>query len=70
MSKRLSKYLSVGAIALASLFGQEINGPTPWEVIGNPFSQHNIHEQIGKKKLEYYGTGDFNNDEIIIINDF
>jgi hypothetical protein len=84
MGKKLAKYLTVGAIALSSLFSKEtsgktlesfvqnddkqtieLNGPTPWEVIGNPFSRPNVHMQIGKNKLEYYGSGDVNNDEKI-----
>ena len=39
-----------------------LNGPTPLEVIGNPFSQPNIQEYTGRGKLEWYGSGDVNND--------
>lgn len=35
---------------------------TPWEVIGNPYSQRNEHIRMGKNKFDYYGSGDVNND--------
>jgi len=46
-------------------YPQELNGPTPWEVIGNLYSQPNIHMQVGRKALDWYGSGDVNNDEKI-----
>lgn len=60
----------MGVAALGMLFNtevnaQELNKGTPLEVIGNPFSQHNVHMQIGKNKLDWYGSGDVNNDEVI-----
>lgn len=66
-----SKYIAVGMLALASFFfskdakAQEINGPTPWEVVGNMYSQPNIYMQVGRNKLDYYGSGDVNNDKKI-----
>jgi len=42
-----------------------LNGPTPWEVIGNSFSQPNVTMQIGKDSLEWYGSGDVNLDNKI-----
>jgi len=42
-----------------------LNGPTPLEVIGNPFSQPNIQEYLGRGKLDWYGSGDVNGDEKI-----
>ena len=51
------------------LFPQELNDPTSWDVIGNVFSQPNVHIQIGKKQFEWYGSGDVNNDEVIDIED-
>ncbi|MCB9211345.1 MAG: T9SS type A sorting domain-containing protein [Ignavibacteriales bacterium] len=56
-------------ISTSQLFSQEINGPTSWDVIGNVFSQPNVHIQIGKKQYDWYGSGDVNNDEIIDIID-
>ena len=50
---------------LPSKFGIEVdslNGPTPWEVLGNTYSQPNITKQIDKGDLEWYGSGDVNND--------
>ena len=41
------------------------NGPMPLEVIGNPFSQPNIQDYLGRKHLDWYGSGDVNNDEKI-----
>lgn len=44
------------------------------EVIGNPFSQPNVHEYLGRGKLDWYGSGDVNNDgkvdssDVAIIN--
>ncbi|MCL6099579.1 MAG: T9SS type A sorting domain-containing protein [Bacteroidetes bacterium] len=38
------------------------NGPTPLEVVGNPFSQPNIQDYLGRKHLDWYGSGDVNND--------
>ena len=47
------------------LFSQELNGPTSWDILGDVFSQPNVHLQVGKKKYEWYGSGDVNNDEVI-----
>lgn len=41
---------------------QEVNKPTSYEVLGNPFSQPNIQLQVGRKILDWYGSGDVNND--------
>jgi hypothetical protein len=56
-------------ISTAQLFPQELNGPTSWQTIGNTFSQPNVHLQVGRNKLDWYGSGDVNNDEVIDIND-
>ena len=58
--KNLTKILMVPAVALS--FTGELNGPTSLEVIGNPFSQPNVSVQVGKQSLEWYGSGDVNND--------
>ena len=42
-----------------------LDGPTPLEVIGKPFSQPNIQDYLGRKHLDWYGSGDVNNDEKI-----
>ncbi len=47
------------------IFSQELNGPTSWETIGNTFSQPNVHLQLGRNILDWYGSGDVNNDEVI-----
>ncbi|PIN71055.1 hypothetical protein COV77_04030, partial [Candidatus Pacearchaeota archaeon CG11_big_fil_rev_8_21_14_0_20_30_13] len=59
----LGTALIVGAILptkIANAQGVELNGPTPLDVIGNPFSQPNITLQVGKQPLEWYGSGDGN----------
>jgi len=58
--KNLTKILMVPAVALS--FTGELNGPTSLDVIGNPFSQPNVSVQVGKQSLEWYGSGDVNND--------
>jgi len=40
----------------------ELNGPTSWETIGDMYSQPNVHMQVGRNKLDWYGSGDVNND--------
>ena len=57
--------LIIYIVSLRTAFAQEINGPTPWEVVGNMYSQPNIHKQVGRKALDYYGSGDVNNNEEI-----
>ncbi|GAB4299572.1 MAG: hypothetical protein Kow0098_26210 [Ignavibacteriaceae bacterium] len=42
-----------------------LNGPTPFPVISNMFSQPNITMQIGLDTLEWYGSGDVNLDNKI-----
>lgn len=51
------------------IFTQEINSQISWQTIGNTFSQPNVHLQLGRNKLDWYGSGDVNNDEIIDIKD-
>jgi hypothetical protein len=59
--KKITYYI-IGILVTFNVSAQELNGPTPWEVIGNPFSQPNVTMQIGKKVFEWYGSGDVNND--------
>lgn len=81
MVSKLAKYFAMGLMSLnsvlpVSLFANgkenklekvttELNGPTSWETIGNTFSQPNVHMQLGRNKLDWYGSGDVNNDEVI-----
>ncbi len=44
---------------------EDINGPTPWQVVGNLYSQPYISTQVGRNKWDWYGSGDVNNDEVI-----
>jgi len=45
---------------------QEFNSPTPIEISVNMYSRPNLHyTALGKKLLEYYGSGDANNDEVL-----
>ena len=49
----------------ASLFAQQDSiktNPTPWEVLGNTFSQHNT---TWTDSLKWYGSGDVNLDGIV-----
>lgn len=39
-----------------------VNGPTPWPVLMNPYSQPNIQVQLGRGPLDWYGSGDVNDD--------
>jgi len=63
---KIAKGVGMAGIVLGSFFSkaeaQELNGPTPWEILGNTYSQPNITKQIGKGDLEWYGSGDVNND--------
>jgi hypothetical protein len=63
----LSFVLLSSLLPLKNLSGQTVplNGPTSWDVMGNPFSQPNVTLQLGKKTFEWYGSGDVNNDEKI-----
>jgi hypothetical protein len=70
MNKKLRNYLITGTAILSTLIpklanAQEINGVTSRDVIGNSFSQMNIHSQVGRNWLDWYGSGDVNNDEVI-----
>jgi len=71
MGKKLRNLVTAGLVGVASLFpqindnGVELNGPTSLDVIGNPFSQPNVSVQVGKQSLEWYGSGDVNNDGIV-----
>ena len=56
-------------ISTAQIFPQELNGSTSWQTIGNTFSQPNVHLQLGRNKLDWYGSGDVNNDGVIDIKD-
>ncbi len=40
----------------------DINGPMPWNMLGNTFSQPNVNMQNGLDSLEWYGSGDVNLD--------
>ena len=66
LMSKIAKGVGMAGIVLGSFFSkaeaQELNGPTPWEVLGNTYSQPNITKQIGKGDLEWYGSGDVNND--------
>jgi len=67
-----TKLLSSAVILLITnslIFTQEINGPTSWDVYDNVFSAPNVHIQLGRNKLDYYGSGDVNNDEVINSSD-
>ena len=64
---RAKKWVLNAGISLAALLpmkstAQYLNGPTPLEVIGNTFSQPNVHLQVGRNALDWYGSGDVNND--------
>ena len=64
----------VGPAPLTVVQIPTLNGPTPLEVIGNPYSQPNIQEYLERGKLDWYGSGDVNDDgkvdsaDIAIIN--
>lgn len=70
---RLIKYLTIGALSLASFIlpnklnaqDRPINQPTPSEVIGNFHQQNNVRWATGYNFLDWYGSGDVNNDEKI-----
>ena len=51
MMKKLVKYIFLGGLALASFFPKDATAQevdyTPWEVVGNPFSQHNKNHSEG-----------------------
>ena len=65
-SKNLLKSIRVYGPSPATTISVPVkDGPTPLEVIGNPFSQPNIQDYLGRKHLDWYGSGDVNNDEKI-----
>ncbi len=65
-SKDLLKSIPIYGSSPATTISVPVkDGPTPLEVIGNSFSQPNIQDYLGRKHLDWYGSGDVNNDEKI-----
>lgn len=69
LMSKVAKAVGIAGIVLGSFFtpkdayAQNLNGPTPWEVIGNSYSQPNIgSRENGLDSLEWYGSGDVNLD--------
>ena len=65
---RAAKYMAIGGLGLSMILPQKVKAgglATSFEVIENTFSQPNTHELVGRNKLDWYGSGDVNNDEVI-----
>ncbi|MCR4327391.1 MAG: T9SS type A sorting domain-containing protein [Nanoarchaeota archaeon] len=69
LMSKVVKVVGMAGFVLGSFFlpkdayPQNLNGPTPWEVIGNTYSQPNVgSRENGLSSLEWYGSGDVNLD--------
>ena len=66
---KIAKGVGMGLLFAGSFFSKAnvqstiLNGPTPWEVLGNTYSQPNVgSRENGLDSLEWYGSGDVNLD--------
>ncbi len=66
----LKEILLTTGLTLASILPGKAQEPSPQWAAWNVYNQPNTQELIGKNKLDWYGSGDVNNDEAINYQDY